>query len=221
MSVEAPELNAYSLSERAYRTIRDLIVSLELPPGSVIDERRLMERVGVGRTPTREALRRLAQEGLVDVFPRRGMFVTAVEIRDLALLSEVRTLLESRAARFAAERATDEERSELDVLLADLASGEPRDGRALIELDRRIHEHVYRCTHNRFLEATLEEYYTLALRIWFLALDRAEELRDAVLEHRTLLEAIRDGDAAAAEEMMRSHVLDFEQAMRRVLVGGA
>ena len=71
------------------RTTRSagLIVSLELPPGAVIDERELMERLGIGRTPVREALRRLAQERLVEVFPRRGMFVTGVDVRDLARLS--------------------------------------------------------------------------------------------------------------------------------------
>ena len=217
MQVEAPP----SQADRAYLAIRDLIVSLQLRPGSVISERELMERVGVGRTPTREALQRLAQERLVEVYPRRGMFVTTVEIRDLALLSELRTVLESQAAAMAAERATEPDRAALGALLDELDAGAALDGRALIELDRRIHERIYRCTHNRFLEATLEEYYTLALRIWFLALDRAIELRDAVLEHRALLEAIRDGDATRAEEIMREHVLGFEEAMRRVLVGGA
>jgi DNA-binding GntR family transcriptional regulator len=221
MQLDAPVLAAPSLSDRAYHAIRDLIVSLELRPGSVINERELMERVGVGRTPTREALRRLAQERLVEVYPRRGMFVTSVEIRDLARLSEVRTVLESQAARLAAERATEQDRARLEALLAELDGGDPGDERALIELDRRIHEQVYRCTHNQFLETTLEEYFTLALRIWFLALDRPVRLRDAVLEHRSLLEAIRDGDGARAEAIMRAHVLGFEEAMRRVLVGGA
>ena len=97
---------ASSLADQAYSAIRDLIVSLELRPGAVINERELMERLGIGRTPVREALRRLAQERLVEVFPRRGTFVTSVEIRDLARLSEVRAVLEPEAARLAAERAT-------------------------------------------------------------------------------------------------------------------
>ena len=217
MQVEAPP----SQADRAYAAIRNLIVSLQLRPGSVISERELSERVGVGRTPTREALQRLAQERLVEVYPRRGMFVTTVEIRDLALLSEVRAALEGQAAAMAAERATAADRAELQALIDELDGGEGLDDRGLIEFDRRIHESVYRCTHNRFLEATLEEYYTLALRIWFLALDRAVELRDAVLGHRALLEAIRDGDARSAEALMREHVHGFEEAMRRVLVGGA
>jgi DNA-binding GntR family transcriptional regulator len=213
------EFEAPSLADRAYRAIRDMIVSLELRPGAVIDERDLMARLGIGRTPTREALRRLAQERLVEVYPRRGMFVTSVEIRDLASLAEVRSVLESHAARLAAERATDEDRSALESLLDDLDTQADLGTSELMALDERIHRQIYRSAHNAFLEATLEEYYVLALRIWYLALDRARTLEQSVLGHRELLEAIRDGDAALAEETMRRHVLDFEEAMRRVLTG--
>jgi DNA-binding GntR family transcriptional regulator len=207
------------LADRAYHAIREMIVSLELRPGAVIDERGLMERLGIGRTPTREALRRLAQERLVEVYPRRGMFVTSVEIRDLASLTEVRSLLESHAARLAAKRATDEDRSALESLLDELEAGTDLDTSELMALDERIHRQVYSSAHNPFLEATLEEYYVLALRIWYLALDQARELEEAVLGHRELLEAILDGDADRAEETMLRHVLDFGEAMRRVLTG--
>jgi DNA-binding GntR family transcriptional regulator len=206
-------------ADRAYAAVRDMIVSLELRPGAVIDERSLMERLEIGRTPLREAVRRLAQERLVEVFPRRGTFVTSVEIRDLASLAEVRLVLESHAAALAAERATDDDREELQALIDELPHSEGQDTRELIALDERIHRQIYRCTHNAFLEGTLEEYYVLALRIWYLALDRARELEQAVLGHRELLEAIRDGDAEEAERTMRQHVQDFEQAMRRILIG--
>jgi DNA-binding GntR family transcriptional regulator len=211
---------AASLADRAYYAIREMIVSLELRPGAVIDERALMERLEIGRTPTREALRRLAQERLVEVYPRRGMFVTSVEIRDLASLTEVRSVLESHVAGLAAERATDEDRSALESLLDELETRADLDTSELMALDERIHRQVYSTAHNPFLESTLEEYYVLALRIWYLALDRTRELEQAVLGHRELLEAIRDGDADRAEETMRRHVVDFGGAMRRVLTGG-
>jgi DNA-binding GntR family transcriptional regulator len=217
--LQPSSVGAASLADRAYHAIRDMIVSLELPPGAVIDERGLTERLGIGRTPTREALRRLAQERLVEVYPRRGMFVTSVEIRDLASLAEVRSVLESHVARLAAERATDEDRSAFDTLLDELGQRTDLDARELMGLDERIHRQVYRAAHNPFLESTLEEYYVLALRIWYLALDRTRELEEAVLGHRELLEAIRDGDADRAEETMRRHVLEFEESMRRVLTG--
>jgi DNA-binding GntR family transcriptional regulator len=208
---------AGSLAEKAYVAIRELIVTLELGPGSVINERELVERLGIGRTPVREALRRLAQEGLVEVYPRRGMFVTDVDVRNLVLLSEVRAVLEPEAARLAAERATDDQRAGLRELLAELDAGE-RDDQALMALDERIHRAVYSCARNDLLEATLEQYYVLARRIWTIALDRQHELKDAVQEHRALLEAIHDGDGERAATTMRAHVEDFEQAMRRVLL---
>ena len=219
LRVHQPEAaEAGSLSDRAYYSIRELIVTLELPPGSIVSERELQDRLGVGRTPVREALRTLARERLVDVYPRRGMFVSGVDVRDLAGLSEVRLTLESHAARLAAERATAGDRAEIGRLLDELeATRGALDERKLIDLDQRIHRHIYECTHNPFLEATLNEYYVLTLRIWFLALDRVVRLDDAVNEHRELLEAIRDGDGGRAEQAMRLHVQGFEDAIRRVL----
>jgi DNA-binding GntR family transcriptional regulator len=212
-----------SLADRAYYAIREMIVSLELRPGSVVNERDLMERLELGRTPVREAVRRLAQEQLVEVYPRRGTFVTSVEIRDLASICDVRLALEARAARLAAERASDADREEIRRLIAELdgdlktAPAEP-DRRALMAVDERIHRIVYRATHNQFLAATLEEYYLLALRIWFLALEQPRELEQAVLEHRALLEAILARDGAEAERIMRAHVDNFEAAIRLVLL---
>ncbi len=203
-----------SLADKAYHEIRGLIVSLELAPGAVIDERELIERLEIGRTPVREALRRLSHEGLVEVYPRRGMFVTGVDVRELARLSEVREMLEPEAARLGAERATDKDREELAALLAELDAG----GSELMDLDERIHRAVYRAAHNDLLEATLEQYYVLALRIWSIALDRAHELEEAVAEHRALLEAIQAGDGDRAADTMRAHVQNFEQAMHRVLL---
>ena len=208
-----------SLADRAYYAIRELIVSLDLRPGSVVNERELMERLDLGRTPIREAVRRLAQERLVEVYPRRGTFVTDVEIRDLASICEVRGALEGHAARLAAERASDTDRVELRQLIAEIDAGPEHDDRALMAFDERIHRAVYRATHNAFLVATLEEYYLLALRIWFLALEQPRELEQAVLAHRTLLAAIVAGDGDEAERIMRGHVEDFETAIRRVLLG--
>jgi len=209
---------ADSMAERAYRELRDRLVMLEIRPGSPINEDQLAASLGIGRTPVREALKRLAHERLVVAYPRRGTFATDVHITDLAGLSEVRALLESHAARLAAERSSPADRAVTAELLAELdrAAGE-RDERALIELDQRIHRHVYHCAHNPFLEETLNEYYVLTLRIWFLALDRVARLDDAVSEHRELLDAIRAGDGQRAEDAMRRHVAGFENAIRRVL----
>ncbi|MFZ0323150.1 MAG: GntR family transcriptional regulator [Actinomycetes bacterium] len=209
---------ASSASEQAYYAIRSMIVTLDLAPGSVVSEQDLMARLGLGRTPVREALRALARENLVEVYPRRGMFVAGVDVRNLAALSEIRSVLEPFAAQLAAERLDDDDRANLNDLLAELDDlGTQPQERQLIEVDQRIHRFVHRAAHNEFLESVLDEQYMHALRIWFLALDRLTHLEDAVLEHRSLLEAIRDGDSERAGAVMSSHVDGFEGSIRRSL----
>ena len=207
-----------SLADQAYFAIRALIVSLELAPGDPIREPDLTAKLGIGRTPVREALRRLALERLVEVYPRRGMFVTTVDVRDLARLCEVRAVLEPEAARLAAERATRPDLEGINALIEELADTRRRDDRALIDLDERIHRTIYRTSHNQLLEETLEWYYTHALRIWMLALDRTRTLQSAVLEHHELLDAVARGKGERAADLMREHVEHFEQAMRDVLL---
>lgn len=215
---KGPAQPGVSLSEEAYNQIRSMIVSLELVPGSLISESELMSRLGFGRTPIREALRTLASEKLVDVYPRRGMFVTSVDVQNLSSISEVRAVLEIKAASLAAERSTPRDRAITVALIAeiDAIKGEPNMTK-LIQLDQRIHRHIYKCTHNQFLEATLEQYYGHALRIWFLALDHVENLSDAVEEHRALLKAISEHDVEAAARAMQDHVEGFEGNIRRNL----
>ena len=214
VAVAEPEL----LSEQAYRSIRDLIVTLDLPPGAVVSEADLMTRLGMGRTPVREALRALARERLVEVYPRRGIFVAGVDPRELSALSEARSVLEPAAARLAAVRLTDADRATIDELLHELDGlGRIPDERELIALDQRLHRFVYAACRNAFLESSLDDYYTHALRIWFLALDRLEHLDDAVGEHKAILEAIRDGDAEAAAATMAAHIDGFESSIRQAL----
>jgi len=212
-----PEAEAAdSLADRAYYRIREQIVTLELPPGSVIDERDLIDRLGLSRMPIRQALRRLARERLVDVYARRGTLVAPVNVRDLAGLAELRRELESFAAQLAAGRLTDDDRADLERLLAEVERVAP-DERSLIELDQRIHRSIHRAAHNPFLASALEESYVLSLRIWMLVLDRVQRLEDAVSEHRDLLGAILAGDRDAAAAAMRAHVTSFERAIRDVL----
>ena len=174
------------------------------------------ERVGVGRTPIREAIKRLALEDLVTIYPRRGTFVSEIEITDLAQISDVRLQLEGHAAYRAAQNATLEERDEAAALARELDELEPSN-EALMRLDARIHRFVYRCSRNPYLESTLDRFLNLSLRIWFLVIDRLPHLDRNVFEHRELLAAIRDGDAERARELAGAHVETFEREIRTVL----
>jgi DNA-binding GntR family transcriptional regulator len=207
-----------SQSEEAYQRILERIVSLEMPPGSVVNEARLRDELKIGRTPIREALQRLARENLVRSIPHRGTFVTDVNITDLARITEVRVVLESHAARLAAEKLSSGDRDSIQELLVLVRRGYVTGQRDLMHLDQRIHRIVYRAARNPFLESTLERYFNLSLRLWYLVLDREVRLREAVDEHIKLLEAVLAGDGDRAEDIMRRHVTGFEHEIRKVLV---
>jgi DNA-binding GntR family transcriptional regulator len=211
---------ARSQSEEAYLKIRDRIVSLDLAPGSVVNEGRLQAELAIGRTPIREALQRLAHEKLVHSVPHRGTFVTDVKITDLARITEVRVVLEAHAARLASERCTAADGAELSELLNALRSGRVKNQRELMNLDQQIHRTIYQVARNSFLESTLERYFNLSLRLWFLVLDHDVRLLAAVEEHAELLEAVIAHDADRAEAIMRRHVVGFEHEIRKALVGG-
>ena len=207
-----------SQSEEAYLRIRDRIVSLDMPPGSVVNEGRLREELKIGRTPIREALQRLSRENLVKSVPHRGTFVTDVNITDLARITEVRVVLEAHAARLATDRLSAMDRESLTTLLEVLESGSSLDQLELMRLDQLIHRQIYRAARNPFLEATLERYFNLSLRLWYLVLDREVGLREALREHMELLRAILAGDPDGAEASMRRHVTGFEREIRKALV---
>ncbi len=206
-----------SQGERAYVLIRDQIITLKLAPGSVIEEARLRTELELGRTPIREALQRLAHESLVTFIPHRGTFVTDINLTDLHRLTEIRLEMEGYAAALAAERASESDRTAMAALMRELDTTEDTDVHGLMRLDQRIHQQVYRSARNPFLQTMLEETFNLSLRIWFLGLERGVRLKEAVEEHRRLLEAIVARDSARARFVMRDHIAGFEQAIRKVL----
>lgn len=211
-----PTSNLSLLSDRVYAALRDRLVTLEIPPGAPIDEDALTKELGVGRTPFREAVRRLALEGLVLVYPRRGTFASTINITNLSDITDVRIVLESHAAGRAATLADEMDLAEARALVAELdtvdASQLP-----MMELDARIHRFVHRCCRNPYLAQDLERYLNMSLRIWHLTFDRLPRLADRMRDHRDLLEAISRGDAEMASKIAGDHVTAFAEEMRAVL----
>jgi DNA-binding GntR family transcriptional regulator len=206
------------LADRAYAELRDRIVTLHIPPGAPIDEDQLGEELEMGRTPVREAIKRLALENLVTVFPRRGTFASEINITDLAHISDVRAQLEGHAAYRAAERLSDAGRAELEALLEELNHSQGSDDvEGLMALDARVHRFIYRSAGNPYMEETLGRYFNLSLRIWHLVLDRLPHLFARVHEHDDVLHAIAAGDADLAQRTLAEHVAKFESEIRAVL----
>jgi DNA-binding GntR family transcriptional regulator len=199
-------------AERAYRELRDRIVTLRLPPGTVLRENALMRELGIGRTPLREAVKRLALENLVAVQPRRGTFVSAVEAADIVHITEVRAELEGYAAELAARRMDGETRMQAEELrreIVELQRTDDQDG--LMRFDERIHRFTWEASGNPYLVDTLERYFTLSLRVWYLVLDRVPGLGHAVHDQAALIEALLDRNGARARAIMREHVLAFQR----------
>jgi DNA-binding GntR family transcriptional regulator len=207
---EAPA--AKLVAERAYVDLRDRIVTLRLSPGTVLREDELMREMAIGRTPLREAVKRLALENLVAVQPRRGTFVTDVEAADIVNITEVRAELEGYAAELAALRMNGEARSAAEALVDEIEEvTQPHDQEWLMRFDERIHRFTWEASGNPYLAETLERYFTHSLRIWYLVLDRVPGLGHAVHDQLHLLEALLERDGARSRTIMREHVLAFQR----------
>lgn len=207
-----------SLSERAYRHLRDRLIMLDVRPGDPINDGKLAAELGIGRTPVREALKRLESDHLVVSYPRRGTFATIVDITELADVSELRESLEPLAARRAAKLATPALRAEIRETATAIAGmaldNDPYD---LMRYDIKVHRLIYRAAANAHLEDVLIRYDNLATRIWCMVLEKVPSVASHIAEHVELLEAVADGDADRAGKLALEHVTSFEQAIRSVL----
>lgn len=204
-------------TQRAYELIWEEITTLALKPGSSINEQQLAGELGIALTPVQEALKLLAHEHLVVITPRHGMYIADVNIPDLDQLSELRLSLEALAAALAAQRATSDDLAVLEAIRQEQMAADPGDPRRLFEIDHKFHKAIAHAAGNKYLAQTLDHFFGLSLRLWYLVLPHLQFLPGAVEKHLDLADAIRAGDAAAAERIMRSHVESFYTEVRRIL----
>lgn len=204
-----------SLSERAHHEIRRMIVRLELAPGAVVRDDELQARLGLGRTPIREALQRLERDQFVTVIPRRGVFVSGVDVSELALLYETRATLEPYAMRLACARGTNSTWERIaEVLQRATPTSSPDE---LIDIDRRCRELVWEAADNRFLTATLDMLYAQSERLWHLYLGDVADLHLMIDEHRAILTALRKGQADRAAKLIEAHMRNFDEQIRNAV----
>ncbi|WP_328293170.1 GntR family transcriptional regulator [Kineococcus sp. NBC_00420] len=223
MSAETSLEPAPSLADQAYERLRDRLLVLDIRPGEPLHDDALAKEFGVGRTPVREAFKRLEADRLVVAYPRRGTFATTVDMTDLGQISEIRRALEPLAAAGAARRAGAAARSELRELARTVAGlhaevdGGTLTQRELMRHDVEVHRSIYRHCGNAYLADVLVRHDNLATRIWCLVLDRLPTFAGHVGEHVALLEAIVAGDADEAARLAHEHVTGFEETVRGVL----
>jgi DNA-binding GntR family transcriptional regulator len=204
-----------TLTDRAYTDLEELIVTLQLAPGSVLSEQMLSERLRIGRTPIREALQRLARERLVTILPRRGVMVSAIDVASQLRLLELRREVERLLARSAARRANDAERARF----AELARGFERaartgDDKAFMRTDREFNELCLAAARNEFTAGAMRLMNALSRRFWFHHYKQAADMPETAKLHADIARAVAEGDARAAAAAL-DRLLDNIEAFTR------
>ncbi len=188
---------AQSLTDRAYADLEEMIVTLKLAPGSAVSESELSNHLGVGRTPIREALQRLARERLVVILPRRGIIVSGIDVTSQLRLLEVRRVLERLIARSAARRATDEERVRFREIAASFKkSAKVNDDLTFMRTDRDFNLLCSSASHNEFAAGAMSLMHSLSRRFWYIHYKQAADMPLTAKLHADIACAI----AAADEE---------------------
>jgi len=192
-----------SLTDRAYGHLEEMIVTLQLPPGSAVSETALSQRLGIGRTPIREALQRLARERLVTILPRRGIIVSEINVKSQLRLLEVRREVERLVAKSAARRATPEERARfLDLARRFEKSAKSNDDVAFIRVDREFHDFSVMAARNEFAAGAMGLMHSLSRRFWYIHYKQAADLPLTAKLHADLARSIAAGGEAAAGRAM-------------------
>ena len=209
-----------SLVDIAYRVIADRIIMLDIRPNQSINESQLSKEMQMGRTPIREALRRLENDRLVVTQPRKGSFAAPIDITDLSEIAQILQLLEPVAAGLAARTLrTNAQREEVEKHL-ELFEGigeRPLDQNDLMRLDLAVHRTIHSLSGNKHLEHILLQYANLSTRVWLAVLERRPLVVDHIAELSGVLRAILANDAEAATTLMDAHVRGFAKYVASVV----
>lgn len=217
-SVPTPTDETLPAAQKAYDRLKRMIVTVELAPGSSLSEAGIMEHLDLGRTPLREALRRLSDEGFVTIYPRRGLIVRQLGLADAQHVFDTRAVIEPANARSAAIGLDSEDATRLDEISIDIRRYEEAgDFMAFMEADKALHLAIAEIAGNQLLVDFTERVLSLNCWLWFTHLKRFGVQASDFATHQHIIEAIyrRDGDAAA--QAMSQHVLTSRELLRFAL----
>lgn len=197
----------YSLRGRVYDRIREDILNGEYKEQEELKETTLGEKMGVSRTPVREALRQLELEGLVEIIPNKGARVTGITKKDIDDIYQIRYLLEGLSARWATEHVTEEqlEKMEETLYLTEFHAAK-ENFEQVYELDSQFHELMYEASGSKLLNHILSDFHMYVTRVRKTSLASSSRSKNSTKEHWDLLEGIRERDADKAEECAHNHI---------------
>ena len=206
---------AETLTDRAYRALEEEIVTLRIPPGAMVSEVQLSHRLGLGRTPVREALQRLAREGLVVIMPRRGIVVSEIDVAAQLRLLETRLVLERLLSQSAARRATQAQRSQFVQIASGMERAAKRsDDLAFMRLDLQFNLLLLDAAANEFAAASMGLMNGLSRRFWYVHYKQAADLPLTARLHAAVARAIAAGNEAASAAAS-DRLVEYIQAFAR------
>ncbi len=220
VQVNITSANGQSISaaETAYRQLRELIVIGTLRPGEVVNEQELADQLGLGRTPVREAVQRLAWQKVVTIFPRRGMAVAKLGFDDILGIFEARETIEARIAELAALRRTAQDVDVLEQLgLVVQRSAETGQYGTFLGDDQALHRGIARAARNSFLEDTVDHLLMLSTWVWHQHFGIHGPHRTNHFHHNEIIRAIVDRDGAAARMAMSEHIRQSRELIRNAV----
>ena len=203
-----------SLRGRVFNRLREDILSGRYSENTELKESAIGAELGVSRTPVREAFRQLELEGLIHIVPNRGAYVTGISTSDVADIYEIRSLLEGLCARWATKRMTRSmiEEMEETILLSEFHLSKKHFDQ-LIELDNRFHMQLYEACGSKILIHLLKDFHQYVQKQRQQTLSDIERSRQAVAEHKSIMEAMRDGNALLAEKLADEHICNAYKNM--------
>lgn len=211
--------NEPSRTDRAYSMLEEMIVTLKLPPGAAVSEAWLGQVLGIGRTPIREALQRLARERLVTILPRRGIIVSQINVKSQLRLLEVRREVERLIARSAARRALPSERARfIEIARIFEQSAKTNDETTFMRVDREFNELCSTAARNEFGTGAMALMHSLSRRFWFIHYQEAADMPATAKLHANIARAIARSDADAAARAL-DRLIDEIEKFTRATVG--
>jgi len=203
-----------SLNELAYRRFKQALVTLSYKPGEYLNTAQVMNDLDMGRTPINQAIHRLANEGLLQVIPRKGVMVSPLSMDDALELIEVRLANEMLCMQLASQRITERQIATLTELNRQIeAASQERDRVRMMTLDHEFHQELAQIAGNNMLADILSVLHARAQRFWASTLSREGHMREVIDEHRAIIAALAAQDSAAAAEAAQAHILSFRSAL--------
>ena len=217
--LEPINLDTYQpLREVICESLRNAIKNGKLKPGERLMEVQLAEELGISRTPVREAIRKLEQEGYVIMLPRRGTYVSSVSVHDVQEIFEIRTALESLSTGLAARRIENEELEQLQKLLAAIEGYiDKHDIDNIVKTDIEFHDLLYKVSRNERLSGIISNLKEQLSRFRTLSMSYPGRLKETLEEHREMVEAIASGDVEAAREAAERHMVRAEETLLKAM----